>query len=63
MTEKILTHLSTWRALAEIVEHASSNARDIGTLVGRLLATGQIERSETHPRGGGTVFKYRRTGE
>jgi predicted transcriptional regulator len=61
MIDKILSHLTKWRTLIEITEHVPSETHDTGATVAKLLAAGRIERSETRPRGGGTIFKYRRT--
>lgn len=60
MIDKILEYLDDWRTLVEITEHVPSETHDTGATVAKLMAAGMIERSETRPRAGGTIFKYRR---
>ena len=56
MNDAILTYCATWRTLVEIAEHFPFGAV---TAVANLLASGQLERKERRPRGGGTIFEYR----
>ena len=59
VNDAILTYCATWRTLVEIVTHNAGN-KDAGIVVAKLLASSQLERRERHPRGGGTLFLYRR---
>lgn len=59
MTE-IISYCTTWRTLANITKNVKPQNRDVGTLVGRLLAAGRLERRERRKRGCGVVFEYRR---
>jgi hypothetical protein len=57
MTDAILTYCTNWCTLTEITAHVSGS-KDHGTVVGRLLRAGRLERREIRKRGG-TRFLYR----
>ena len=59
MNDAILTYCATWRTLVEIATRVPTAEHDTGMTVAKLLASGQLERKERRPRGGGTVFEYR----
>jgi hypothetical protein len=58
MINIILTYCAIWRTLTDITAHVSGS-KDPGTVVGRLLRAGRLERREIRKRGGGTRFEYR----
>lgn len=44
MKAAILAYLADWHTLKEIIEHVPAGIYTAGTLVGRMLAAGEIER-------------------